>query len=324
MLLMDVVRGYMMDGQIEQHVPHHLDVKRQRLGRFLSWCESQGITSLEAVTPNVVRAFVVHLQQAKDTRITTREKPLAPLTIRGYVKVLRAFFAWCAREGLLESREDPTARLPRVKVPQYIIQTFTPEQMAALLEACDVNAHVGFRDRTILLVLMDTGIRASELCGLTLDGVHEGYLTVFGKGAKEREVGLGPTAAKAIWTYLHLHRRPRLDNERRLFLGRSGRPMTPSGVWRVLQDVGEQAGIEGVRISPHTFRHTFAKAWLANGGDVFKLSRVLGHTEVQTTQLYLKDFQSRDARAEHNHFSPVERLRLGRRRRKRPTQAGSP
>jgi integrase/recombinase XerD len=88
--------------------------------------------------------------------------------------------------------------------------------------------------------------------------------------------------------------------------------MLRNGVNQALERIGKRAGLLGVRINPHTFRHTFARGWLENGGEIFKLSRVLGHSEMQTTQIYLRDFQSREARADHAQFSPVEQLRLGR------------
>jgi site-specific recombinase XerD len=177
----------------------------------------------------------------------------------------------------------------------------------------------------MLLTLMDTGIRVSELCGLTVDDVHEGYLTVFGKGAKEREVGLGPTASRALWKYLHVHR-PRpvsSEQERHVFLGYRGVPMLRNGVNQALERIGRRAGLHGVRMSPHTFRHTFARGWLENGGEIFKLSRVLGHSEMQTTQIYLRDFQSREARADHAQFSPVEQLRLGRGKTSKNSKRGN-
>jgi site-specific recombinase XerD len=231
--------------------------------------------------------------------------------------IVQAFFSWCEKEGLLDGHANPTKRVPRIKLPKKVIPTFTPEQMAALLDACDQSTALGYRDYAMLLVLMDTGIRVSELCGLTLEDVHEGYLTVFGKGAKEREVGLGPTASRALWKYIHLHR-PRLANsehERHVFLGYRGIPMLRNGVNQALERIGLRAGITGVRMSPHTFRHTFARGWLQNGGEIFKLSRVLGHSEMQTTQIYLRDFQSREARADHSQYSPVEHLQLGKLKR---------
>jgi site-specific recombinase XerD len=250
-------------------------------------------------------------------RRPTEDKPLSLLTVKGYMLIVQAFFSWCEKEGLLDGRPNPTRRVPRVKAPRYIIQTFTPEQMAAMLDACSVETPFGFRDYAMLLVLMDTGIRAGELCGVQMDDVHDGYITVFGTGAKEREVGLGPTAARALWKYLHVHR-PRLvhsDQEKHFFVGHGGVPLLRNDLGQALARIGERAGIEGVRMSAHTFRHTFARAWLANGGEIFTLSRVLGHSEMQTTRIYLRDFQGREARADHAQFSPVERNHLGKLKR---------
>lgn len=316
--LKEAMQGHMMDARIDAELSRqYFELKQQRLGYFVGWCEKEGITTLEAITPNVLRAFIVHLQGLKayelNPRRPTENKPLSPLTIKGYMLIVQAFFSWCEKEGLLDGRPNPTKRVPRIKVPKFVIQTFTSDQLAAMLDACDLNTPLGYRDYAMLLVLMDTGIRAGELCGLALEDVHEGYLTVFGKGAKEREVGLGPTAARALWKYIHLFR-PRLvdrEHERRVFVGYSGEPLLRNGLGQALQRIGERAGIQGVRMSAHTFRHTFARGWLENGGEIFKLSRVLGHSEMQTTQIYLKDFKSREARADHAQFSPVERLHLG-------------
>lgn len=314
MKLTETMQGYMMDGEIERQSPRNLDLKRQRLGYFVKWCDGQGVTTLDAVTPNIVRAFVVHLQGLKADELNpqkpTKDKPLSPMTIKGYVTIVRAFFAWCMAEGLLEGQPDPTKRLPRIRIPHYVITTFAPEQVAAMIDACDLDSPLGFRDYTMLLVLLDTGIRISELCGLTLDNVHDDYLTVFGKGSKEREVGIAPTAARALWKYVHHYRRARDEKEPRVFLGRYGMPMNPNSAWHELKKIGQRAGIEGTRMSPHTFRHTFARAWLENGGEVFKLSRVLGHAGMYITEVYLKDFQSREARVEHAKYSPVERWRV--------------
>jgi hypothetical protein len=120
--------------------------------------------------------------------------------------------------------------------------------------------------------------------------------------------------ARALWKYLHQYR-PQLLNseqEQHMFVGYCGIPLLRNGVSQLVQRIGERAGITGMRISPHTFRHTFARGWLENGGEIFKLSRVLGHSEMQTTQIYLRDFQSREARVDHSQYSPVERHRLGR------------
>ncbi len=321
MLIREAMNGHMMDAQIlsEGMSTRYLELKKQRLGYFVDWCEKKGVTELEAVTPNVVRGFIVHLQSLKVDELNpkkpTKDKPLSPLTVKGYMLIVQAFFSWCDREGLLEGRTNPTKKVPRVKAPKFVIQTFTPAQLAELLDACDMDTPYGYRDYAMLLLLMDTGIRASELCGLRLGDIQEGYITVFGKGSKQREVGLGPIAGQALWKYINQYRKalgPKAIEDH-VFIGQNGVPLLRGGLYQALQRLGERAHIDGVRLSPHTFRHTFARAWLENGGEIFKLSRVLGHSEMQTTQVYLRDFQSREARVEHAQFSPVERLKLGKR-----------
>jgi site-specific recombinase XerD len=317
MNIREAIKGYLLDAKIEPQTAKHIAGKQRVLETiFAVWCEEQGATTLEQVTPTILKGFVVSLQERTisehDSRISKRGKRLSPVTVRDYSRVVRAFFSWCEREGYLEGRVNPMRMVPQTKVPSYIIPAFTPQQMQDLLAVCDLDTAVGFRNYTMLLVLMDTGIRVSELCTLKLAGVHEDYLTVFGKGSKEREVGLSPTTARALWKYIHQFRPVVSEQEQRVFLTRFKTPFDHSYVWKVLREIGEDAGVEGVRISPHTLRHSFAKQWLANGGELIKLSRVMGHTDIETTQVYLKDFTARDARGEHTRFSPVSTFRLGR------------
>src|SRR5260370_9956673 len=131
-----------------------------------------------------------------------------------------------------------------------------------------------------MLVLLDTAIRVSELCSLTLDDVHEGYLKVFGKGRKECEVGMSPATAKFLWKYLHQHRAQADDAARALFTSLAGRPLSPWGVEQSVERGKVAAGITDVRVTAHKFRHTFARTWLERDGEVYSLSRLMGHSSV--------------------------------------------
>jgi site-specific recombinase XerD len=103
----------------------------------------------------------------------------------------------------------------------------------------------------------------------------------------------------------------------RLVLIPTNEPLTRSGVARLISDAGKKAGITDVRVSAHTFLHTFARMYLENGGGVYKLSRLMGHSEVQITETYLKDFQSREARRDHEQFSPVTSIREAKKEKKK-------
>lgn len=313
MHIIDALHGFLLDRKTQNRSEWTIIWYEQRIGYLVRWLIEQGVRDLESVTTSQLRAFVVHLQQLPANQIhpgkIATDALLSPQTVHGYVRALRAFFAWCVSEDLLKT--DPARRVARPKLPHYLIPTFQPDHLAAMFDTCDLKTPLGFRNYTLLLVLLDTGIRLNELCTLTLDQVSETYLTVIGKGDKQQEVGLGPTAAKALWKYIHKYRKPKHEQEGHVFLTHDGVPLARRSVYDVFISMRDKAGIEGLRVSPHTFRHTMARMWLENGGEVYKLSSVLGHTSVTVTEVYLKDFQARSARSEHTRFSPVESLKKG-------------
>jgi site-specific recombinase XerD len=268
----------------------------QKLSVLLTWCTSQGKNTLDELTTGDIRRFLANIP-TRTNRLTGQ--PLSTYTIHGYAQVVKGFLQWCAEEGWCSERLAKAVAMPNVE--EKVIETFTPAQVKALF-AASVQAPtpaLAARDRAILAVLFDTGIRASELCGLTLDAVHldpqEAYLKVFGKGRKEREVGLGKEARTSLYRYLSRHRRAP-QGERHVFLTRIHEPLRVPGLESLFVRLRTAAKITGVRCSPHTCRHTYAVRFLEAGGDVYKLSRLLGHTSVKTTDIYLKAYQQREAR----------------------------
>jgi integrase/recombinase XerD len=204
---------------------------------------------------------------------------------------------------------NPAGRLQKPSGEKRLRVGFSDEHLSALFGVCDLETSLGFRDYTLMLLLLDTGIRVEELCKLTLDDVREGYLTIWGKGRKEREVGISPTTAKFLWKYANLHRAAENDEVRALFTNICGRRLTSSGVEQIFDKVAEAAGLpDNVAVTPHKLRHTFARTWLERGGDVYSLSRLLGHSTVKITEIYLEDFKSRQARVQHAQFSPLGKL----------------
>ncbi len=178
-----------------------------------------------------------------------------------------------------------------------------------MLSVCDTETRAGFRDYVLLLLLLDTGMRVSELCNLRVADVYPRYVKVSGKGMKEREIGLHPQMSKLLWKYLHKYRALFGVASDRVFVGEKG-PLTVSGIETIFDRIEARSGVRGIH--PHLLRHTFSKRYLQNGGDLFKLSRELGHSSVQVTgNIYLGDFKSTDARQDHDRFSPLGDVRLG-------------
>lgn len=281
---------------ILDHTPQSQRWALQKLQRFITWCAEQDITDLERLHPTDLRKFLAALRENPSPRTGT---PLSTYTLHGYAQVVKGWLNWCHSEGFCSDRLASRLEMPHVDIK--VIETFSPEQIKRLFAACAQAPTPALlaRDRAILSVMFDTGIRAAELCGLTLENVHltpqDAFLKVFGKGRKEREVGLGNAARLALHRYVQRYRHAP-QGEQHVFLSRYQQPLTRDALIRIFYRLRAAAKITGVRCSPHTARHTFAVNYLAAGGDVYKLSRLLGHTSVLVTENYLRAYKARDAR----------------------------
>ena len=265
---------------------------------------------------NELRQFSVYLRERSRFAHHPFTRPqtgkLSGHTINGYMRALQSFWAWLVREDLVD--DNPFERIKIPRAPKKVIPIFTEEQLHQLFEAIDITSPTGYRDYTIILVLLDTGIRCSELTSLKVVDVNlkSRLLKVWGKGSKERLVPIGANVQKALWKYLVRYRpepaTPRYDN---VFLTRDGYPLTKDRVEAVVERYGRKARITGVRVSPHTFRHTMAVMFLRNGGDVFTLQRILGHSQLEVVRGYVNLAQSDISRV-HQKNSPVDNLDLKR------------
>lgn len=273
----------------------------QKLSAFVAWSAQHDVADIELVTAPLVRLYIAEVRVALNPRTGL---PMTSNTLHGYVRAIKGFLNWCAREDLLSEKVPRRIELP--KREQKVIGTFTKDHIQRLIAAASAGLPqypwFAERDKTIIMLLLDTGIRANELCDLTLDrvriAVDDAYIIVNGKGRKQREVGLGQRSRAQLHRYLHRFR-PTTPGEMHVFLTRDHKPLHPEGLDRLLYRLRDETGIEGVRVSAHTFRHTFACSYLMDGGDIYKLSRLLGHTSVVVTETYLRAFNSRDARRDH-------------------------
>jgi site-specific recombinase XerD len=268
----------------------------EKLSRFVAWCAAQGVQTVDQITAPAIRRFLAAMQERRNAHTG---QPISTFTLHGYAQVVKGFLNWCAKEELISEKLPKRIEMPRVE--QKVIETFSPDQIKRLFAACATAPTPALlaRDRAILSLLLDTGIRASELCHLMLTGVFltpaDAFIRVQGKGRKEREIGLGNEARAALHRYLTRYRKaPKA--EQHVFLTRSQTPLGLTGLASMIRHLRDVGKVKGVRCSPHTFRHTFAVNYLQAGGDIYRLSRLLGHTSVQVTEQYLKDFKAREAR----------------------------
>lgn len=243
-----------------------------------------------------LRAFLLYLE----------EQGLAPGGIHAHARALRSLFNWAYQEELLDT--NPVKRLEMPTVSKRRLPTVTTAQVRMLLEASK-QLDQPTRDAAVLLVLFDTGVRAHELVGLQLDDIRfeQGLLRVVGKGDKERFVPIGARALTALSTYLRRERKAVHAGVQQVFLGRSGQPLTTSGVSIRLNKLAPLAGLSRADCAPHAFRRGFAVEFLRNGGDVFTLQQILGHSNLEMTRRYVT-FLDDDLKAAHLRFSPADRL----------------
>ena len=187
-----------------------------------------------------------------------------------------------------------------------VIATFSPQQINDMLELCTPHTFLGSRNRAIVLILLDTGLRLNELTSIKIGDVKENMITVWGKGTKQRRVRMGATTQKALWRYMLYHHR----EIEHLWLTEEGLQMQPRGISIMVRRLGKRAGFDDVRCSPHTFRHTFAINFLRNGGDIFTLQYLLGHSSLEMVRRYLGALNAEDAANAHSRYSPVDNMKL--------------
>lgn len=226
-------------------------------------------------------------------------------TINARLRAARAFFNFLARERFILDNPMDSVKLVRQK--RSVIPTFTRQQVLALLGAPDQTTFTGVRDYTILLVLFETGLRARELVNIRVDDVRfeDGVIRVRNpKGINERLVPFQSTVKNQLRKYLAI--RGPLEHDF-LFVNIDNEPLSVRQVQQRFKIYGRKAGITNVRCSPHTARHTFARMFIANGGDAFTLQRILGHTTLEMTRRYVDLFSDEVAKSHRKH-SPIERL----------------
>jgi site-specific recombinase XerD len=280
----------------------------KRFARFLS--DNHLPDSVDKIGKEEARSFISHLQNGvkrwEGSPFVYDDKGLSPYSVQGYARTIKAFWSWLLVEGYIIHNPMISLKLPRT--PRKVISTFSGEQIQKILGAIDKKNSRGFRNYTMILLLLDTGIRLSELVGLRMEDIDflQSFILVKGKGNKERVVPFGSQVRRTLRYYI-MHFRPEPDSPRinEVFLTEDGFPLKPRAFQSMLLRLGKKARIPGVRINPHRFRHTFATQYLVQGGDIFSLQKILGHSSLEVVRMYVNLITS-DILQQHRKFSPVD------------------
>lgn len=222
-----------------------------------------------------------------------------PSTVWTAWRHLSGFFNWLHQEGDIDVNQ--MADIPRPMVPPVEIPMPTRDQALALLRSCEGRDPMSRRDFALIAVMLDTGLRLSEILGLTVDDVSEDFtLRVFGKGRKWRTVALGKTSSTALQRWLRI----RASSEQRIWTGKKG-ALTSSGVRKMLAKRSEALGFH---VHPHMLRHCFVDNWLRNGGAEVDLARLCGWTTTRMATRYAQHRADERALAAHQVIAPLDAL----------------
>ena len=310
--LFELIEYYEVCNRAEGKSPKTISWYAANLKNFRNYLKNRHLPeSLDNIDTKLLREYVLYL--LKKTRYENhpytpaKTELLSTATVHGHVRTLRAFFNWLVVEGLAQN--NPVKDLKPPKVVRKVVSTLSDKEIRAILSTFGTSPSDA-RNQTLFMILIDTGLRIGELINLKMDDVHldEGYLKVMGKGKKERIVPIGNNAQKVLQRYLFRFRptpiNPVTNN---VFLSHNSNPLTENSMKLMFTRLAKRSGV--CRLHAHLCRHTFATRFLINGGDVFTLQQILGHSTLTMVSHYVNLASSHIA-IQHQKFSPLDRLNL--------------
>ena len=311
--LSEYIEYYEICNQAEGKSPKTISWYTSNLRRFQNYLKSRHLSdSLDNIDIKLLRAYVIYLFKRKrfDGHPYTpmQDGLLSSASVHAHVRTLRAFFNWLVMEGLIKNNPAQELKLP--KVSKKVISVLSDQEIETILNTLSLTNSSEARNRTVFMVLLDSGLRIGELVNLHMGDTHidEGFLKVMGKGKKERIVPIGRNAQKALQRYLFRYRvTPTLPITKNVFLSIHGAPMTDNSMKLIFARLAQRSGVK--RLHAHLCRHTFATMFLINGGDVFTLQQILGHSTLEMVQRYV-NLASNHIAIQHQKYSPLDRLNI--------------
>ena len=262
--------------------------------RFLQ--EEKKTVHIEDVKPRDIKEFLLNMSKAGRTANYVND----------LLKAFKVFFRYAFEEGYTD--ELLTQKIHNAKKPKVIIRTFTEPELKRMSNYYQGYDYLTIRNKVIMMLLIDTGIRLSELTGMTEEQIKFDYIIIHGKGNKERVVPKSPLLSKWLIKYLAVRKsyfayRVIPDN---IFLSKNGKPLTNTMIDKIVKDAGRACDVSAdIRVSAHTFRHTYAQFQLRAGLDLYSLSRLLGHESITITQTYLNGMRDKEILRQAQNTSPL-------------------
>lgn len=286
MLLRNLLEEYLLDIKLKNYSERTIKSNKNLVGLFITYLEEEyNITKVEEVSHIHIKAYIA-LKQKQGRK---------PSYINTILKGLNSFYNYLQAEDYV--RDHLPKKIKFQKEDKTLIKTFTDEEVRSMIECFNFKDYMNARNRCIMTILADTGVRNFELCKITLSDIKENCIRILGKGKKERYVPITPYLQKTLLKYMQIRsiRFKDYGALEPLFLSYRAKPLTIEAVERVVKLAGELAKVrKDIRCSPHTLRHYYCQAQLRNGLDVYSLSRVVGHEDISITKRYLQSIKDAD------------------------------
>ena len=299
-----LVGGADLQGRVDSFVnvseatgysPVTIALYKRTLSAFVKFLGARGVTQPEQVTEDDIVAYLLF-----------KKETCGGVSINTFYRQIYTWFNWMLKRKIIKA--SPFAELQTPPIPRTLIKPLTGEQVQRMLDCC-TDYFSGTRDKALILLIYDSGLRRSEVAGIQLKDIDlkSGAIKVMGKGAKERLVAIGSRAKQAVIQYLLM----REDELPWLFvthLKERREGLAPRTVSTIIQRVMTRAGITGIKKGPHTLRHSFATTAIRNGANLFYVQSLLGHSTLDMTRRYAATVDSEEAVRQHKSFSPADRL----------------
>ena len=292
MMIEDALENFLKDRK-RRCTPRIVEWYSSHIRMFQDWLAQENVTALESITLDHLERY---LQSIRERERLTRAGKMSPVTINKRMQAIRTFLKWSCKMKFIPA--NPATELVLPKVGRRLPKCLTPEQVQALLDSA-----MTARERAIVYLTLDSGLRLSEVCALTLDDLDLKRCVAHvrhGKGDKERYVVFADEARTALEEYLQM--RLPIWEDRAVFWGLQG-PLKPVGIYKLIKRVASRTGIE---LHPHMLRHTFATQYLDAGGSLVDLRDLMGHTDIKTTTIYISVSLDR-LREKHKSLSLLHR-----------------
>ncbi|MFK4464640.1 tyrosine-type recombinase/integrase [Bacillus sp. RC252] len=301
MLIMDLLKEFTFDLKIKNYAPRTIETYNYNAVQLINYLSEQHeISEIEDISSLHIKKFIQYQLEVGNK----------PSYINTMIKSLRAFYVYLVAEEYVML--NILAKIKLLKEDKTVIKTFTDKEVAKMIEAYDFKTYLNARNKLIIAMFADTGIRMTELINLQSSWIHDTNMKILGKGSKWRYVPVSLMLRKYMIRYERIKEayfKKKILEYDNYFLSRSGKPLTGVQIENIVKRAGEKAHVrEDIRCSPHTLRHYAIQSNLRNGLDLYSCSKIAGHENIQVTKRYLQGIETENILEMASKTSPLMNL----------------